>query len=205
MKKYSTLIAITIFTIISVGLMGCREKRISYVDMVKRETKEIQAYMDSKGITVRDDFPEGLVTPEKVFVKVPEVENLFVRVVKKGDKSRLVDGKTVVVTRFNVSSISSRKDFSWNLADANAGGTQPLPFIYVAEYNKSYPNLYLDPNAVLEAENRQFLCRALLEAVNIGGMDSEMEIITSFRYGPSFTSEDGIPMSFTHVTFKPKK
>lgn len=205
MKKYSRIIAIVSIVAMATGLVGCRGKRISYVDMVKREKKEMQAYMDSAGITVRSEFPADLVTPEKLFVQVPELENLYVRVVKKGDKSLLEDGKTIVVTRFNMSSMSPRQKMTWNIADGAAGGSQPLPFVYVAKYNKTYPNLHMDPNAILETENKPFLCRALLEAVNIGGMNSEVEIITSFRYGPSFASDAGLPTIFTKVTFSPKQ
>lgn len=205
MKKDLRIIAIVSIAAMALGLVGCREKRISYVDMVKREKKEIQAYMDSAGITVRSEFPSDLVTPEGVFVSIPEVEGLYVRVVKKGDTSVLEDGKTIVVTRFNMRSISSRKAINWNLADSYSGGSQPLPFIYVKEYNAVSPNLHLDPGAVLETENKSLLCRALIEAVKIAGLNSQVEIITSFRSGPLFTSTDGIPVIFTHVTYQPKR
>lgn len=205
MKKYFRIIAITSIAAMAVGLVGCRQKRISYVDMVKREKTEMQAYMDSARLTVAKEFPADLVTPENVYVQVPDLENLYIRVVKKGDKSLLEDGKTIVVTRFNMESMSPRQKMTWNIADGASGGSQPLPFIYVAEYNKNYPNLHMDPNATIEAENKPFLCRALLEAVNIAGMNSEVEIITSFRYGPSFASEAGLPVRFTKVTFMPKQ
>lgn len=204
MKKYSRIIAIVSIAAMALGLAGCSKKRISYVDMVKREKKEINAYMDKTGITVVNEFPAVLVTPEHVYVRVPDIEDLYIRVVKKGDKSLLEDGKTIVVSRFNVESISPRVKGTWKLASPDSGGSQPLPFIYVKEYNSQYPNLHMDPSAGLEIENKRFLCRALLEAVNIAGMNSEVEIITSFRYGPSFTTKEGIPVVFSNVTFRPK-
>lgn len=47
MKKKVLYISLLLLAILSTT--GCRNKRISYTDMIKREHKEIQAFMDKKG------------------------------------------------------------------------------------------------------------------------------------------------------------
>lgn len=61
---------------------GCDKKRMSYVDMIKQEEKEVKHFTDSLGIRIIKELPADLITPEGTFVEINE--GLFIRVVEKG-------------------------------------------------------------------------------------------------------------------------
>ena len=68
MKKkvlYISLLLLALF-----ATTGCRNKRISYNDMIKRENKEIQAFMDKKGFKVIKDLPSDLKMAPNEFVEL---------------------------------------------------------------------------------------------------------------------------------------
>lgn len=178
-------------------LGSCQKRRISYVEMINRENGEITDFFNKQGFSQADEFPSGLVTPEKTFVKV--TDGLFVRVVKAGTKAP-ENGKTIVATRFNFESISPRATFSHILYGAQSGGTDPLPFVYYDTPER----LELSPKASPgEVINKPLLCQALLRAVKVAGGDGAIvQIISSFRYNPSLTAQEGIPVYFSIVEFK---
>ena len=177
-------------------LSGCQDKRISYVEMIQREDGEITDFFNKQGFTQTDAFPSGLVTPDKTFVKVED--GLFIRVVKAGTKAP-VNGVTIVSTRFNFESISPRVSYRQVLYGPTSAGTAPLPFVYY----DSAETLVISPKAsVDEAANQPLLCQALLRAVKLAGGDgAEVQIISSFRYGPSMMTQEGIPVYFSTVHF----
>ena len=190
----SSLLVLFLLSVLSGG--GCQKKLISYVEMIEREDAEIADFFNKNGLTEVADFPSGLVTPEKVFVKVDD--GFYVRVVKAGTKEP-VNAKTYVSARFNLESISPRVAFEQILYGPKSGGTSPLPFVYF----DSSETLQLAPKASQdETLNQPLLCQALLRAVKLAGGDgAEVQIITSFRYGPSLMSQDGIPLYFSTVHF----
>lgn len=188
-----TALCISLFVLL---LSGCHKKRISYVEMIRREDAEITDFMNKNGINTTDDFPEGLVTNEKTFVKVED--GLYIRVVKAGTKEP-VDGVTIVRSRFNFESISPRVKLTQTLYGPLAGGTAPLPFVY---YDQS-ERLELSPKASSdEAANSPLLCQALLKAAKLSGGDgAEVQMICSFRFGPSMMTKEGIPLFYSTVHF----
>lgn len=195
LKTKITLSALCL-SLLLVLMSGCQKKRISYVEMINREDGEISDFFNKQGFSQTDEFPSDLVTPEKTFVKVQD--GFFVRVVKAGTKAP-TNGVTIVSSRFNFESISPRAKFSQVLYGSKSGGTAPLPFVY---YDMA-ERLELSPKASPdESVNRPLLCQALLKAVKLAGGDgAEVQIITSFRYGPSMMSQDGIPVYFSTVHF----
>ena len=194
--KSGFLLSALFFMAAALLLGSCRKNIISYVEMIDRETGEMTDFFNKEGITTTDAFPSGLATPEGTFVKVEE--GLFVRVIKAGTKAP-VNGQTVVNARFNLESISPRADFNYILYGPQSGGTDVLPFVYYDTPDR----LELSPKASpSEAQNQQFLCQALLKTVKLAGGDgAEVQIVSSFRYGPAMLSRDGIPSYFSIVRF----
>ena len=178
------------------SLTGCDKKRISYVEMIERENGEITDFFNKEGITEIAAFPSGLVTPEKTFVKVED--GLFIRVIKAGTREP-ENGLTFVSARFNLESISPRQAFTRTLYGPASGGSAPLPFVFYDAAER----LELAPKATLdETGNQPLLCQALLKAVKLAGGDgAEVQIVTSFRYGPSMMASDGIPVYYSFVRF----
>ena len=196
LKSPITKWPLLLLLILPLFLSGCQEKRISYVEMIDREDGEITDFFNKEGITQIDAFPSGLVTPDKTFVKVED--GLFIRVVKAGTRAP-ENGVTIVSTRFNFTSISPRVTFSQVLYGPQSGGTSPLPFVYYDTPER----LELSPKASIdEAANQPLLSQALLRAVKIAGGDgAEVQIVSSFRYGPSMMTQEGIPVYYSTVHF----
>lgn len=170
--------------------------------MIDRENKEIKTFMDKEGIHTINEFPDQIVTPEKTFVEVKE--GLYIRVVDAGEKAPSYDSKTIIFSRFNCKSISSRSDFNVVLYGPTSAGTSPLPFVF----HRNSDILELAPQAsVDEQNNKPLLCSALLESAKHVGNGGSVQIISSFRYAPTFLSTEGIPVFFdkVHFTFKEKK
>ena len=196
MKTTPTTILLALLTGLMLFTTGCRKDRISYVEMISREKKEIAAFMDKEGIRVRKNFPAEVVTPEKEFVEVED--GLYIRVINKGVGAPK-SGETVISSRFNFHSISNRSKIDLKLYGPTSAGTFPLPFVY----NENNEVLVLSPKAdPNERNNQSLLCIALVEAAKHVGDGAELQIITSFRYGPAALSREGIPLFFDIVHFE---
>lgn len=179
-------------------LPSCDKKRISYTDMIKRENKEVSAFFSEKGITTINDFPQGYTTPENVFVKT--LEGVYIRVIDPGNlNAKPISGKTRVSVRFMVKSISPRRAFEVDIVSPQSGGTHPMKFIY--QDNREL--LIADPQASEnEAINNSFLCGALVYGLSFLGDGAIIQMVTTFREGPSFTTEEGIPLYFERIEYK---
>lgn len=189
------LAGLTLFT-------GCDKKRLSYVDMIKQEQKEVKHYTDSLGIQTIQDFPSGLVTPEGTLVKVKE--GLLIRVIEKG--AEVTGSQRVISARMELEGIGPRipKETIRRMSNGGpySGGTGALTFVYTAKGE----DVILDPNQdVQERAMNDLQCTALLEAVRIAGVPSRVEVITSFRHGPVAFSKDGFALHFKEVHFQYKK
>lgn len=86
---------------------GCnKNKHISYVDMLKREAKEIKAFMDKEGMTIIKEFPANGAMNPKEYVEVKE--GLYINIVNKGNGTKPESGKTTIHTRFTVESLADQ-------------------------------------------------------------------------------------------------
>ena len=176
---------------------SCEKKRISYTDMIKRENKEVSEFMSKNSMRVVEEFPEGLVTPENVFVKV--LEGVYIRVINPGSSVRPTSGKTRISARFLVKSISNRRNFEADIISPQSGGTHPLRFIYQENRELLTPDPQASEN---EATNNRFLCGAMLQCLKYLGDGASIQMITTFREGPSFTAEEGIPLYFERLEYR---
>lgn len=185
--------------LLSLALGACSKDRISYVEMVKRETKEINHFLQEQGITVVDKMPEGKVTNEHTFVQI--LEGVYLRVVKPGT-TQPISGKTVVHARFQLKVISPRDSTTYDNLSAYSGGTPPLSFVY----NDAKEIITPDPKASKDEQSIfQLSCSAMQEAMKYVGDNSEVQLITTFREGPSFANRNGLPVFFERLTFRFKK
>lgn len=186
----------------SLLVTGCDEERLSYVDMIEREDKEVKHFCDSLGIQLIDNIPERLVTPEGTFFKADD--GLYIRVVERGEA--VTGSRRVISTRMQLEGIGSRGggDALRNMSNGGpySGGTGALTFVYTAEGEEAV----LDPNQdVQEQSNNTLQCEALLEGVRIAGVPSRVQIITSFRHGPTAFASEGFAIYFSDVTYNYKK
>lgn len=203
MRHHSRLISLTLIVLAGLILLtGCDKKSISYVDMIKREDKEIKHFADSLGIDFIKDMPSGLITPERTFVKIDE--GLYIRVIEKG--AEVVGDHRVISARMQLEGIGPRSGGNALELMSNggpySGGTGALTFVYTPAGETVVP----DPNQdAQEAANNTLQCEALLEGVRTAGVPSRVQIISSFRHGPIDFSKDGFAIYFKEVTYKYKK
>lgn len=195
MRKINILwIALSLMTLIS--LLGCQKKRISYTDMIKREKKEITAFMDKEGFVVLKDMPTRALAPNE-FVQLKE--GLYINVIEKGQL--VTENKATVLTRFHAKSIGEREQVDLNTTGPTSGSTYPLPFIYLEGVGKANPV----PNvSIIESSYNNYLCDAMIDAFKLVGFGGKVRMIVSFRYGPAFTSKEGIAIFFDEMSFNQK-
>ncbi len=190
---------IFVLTAICVGLLvsSCEKKRISYTEMIKRENREITAFFNTREIRTQSSFPTGLVTDENVFVKI--LEGVYVRVIEAGSTPAAEAGKTKISARFKVKSLSTRLTLDYDIYSEVSGGTDPLRFIF--QTNRDL--LTTDPQASEgEQQNNKFLCAAIQETLKYVGDGAVIEMVTSFREGPSLTAEQGVPLYFERIQYR---
>lgn len=194
-KRLSIL---SLFVSLAFGLLftSCEKKRISYTDMIKRENKEVSEFMSKNNMRVVEEFPDGLATPENVFVKV--LEGVYIRVINAGGSLKPTSGKTRISARFLVKSISDRRKFEVDIISPQSGGTHPLRFIYQENRELLTPDPQASEN---EATNNRFLCGAMLQSLKYVGDGAIIQMITTFREGPSFTAEEGFPLYFERLEY----
>lgn len=164
--------------------------------MIKRENQEILSFFKEKNIKVIEDFPEGLITPENVFVKAKE--GVYIRVITTGDKDKPISGKTRISSRFMARSLSDRQKFEVDIISPQSGGTHPLRFIYQENTEILTPDPQASENEKL---NERILCSAMLHSLKFVGNGSAIQMVTSFREGPPFTSDQGIPVYFERIEY----
>ena len=195
--KYTLPVVIVLIALIA--LTGCKKRRITYVQMVDREETEIQSFMNTQGIRVINDFPREKVTDEHTFVQI--LEGVYLRVIDPG-KGKPESGKTVIHARCKVRSITPRDKFEYDNISGNTGGTSPVSFVF----NKTREIIAPDPKATSdESSNTGLACAAMQEALKYVGDGSSVQIITTFREGPSFTTQLGTPLFYERLTFNFKK
>lgn len=181
---------------------GCDKKRMSYVDMIKQEEKEVKYFTDSLGIRIIKELPADLITPEGTFVEIKE--GLFIRVVEKG--TAVTGSQRIISARMEIEGIGPRisKESIKRMSNGGpySGGTGALTFVYTAKGE----DVVIDPNQdAQESANNNLQCEALLEAVRLAGVPSRVQVITSFRHGPIAFSKDGYALYFKDVRFEYKK
>lgn len=194
--KRTNIIWMALMSVLLLSITGCQKKRISYTDMIKRENKEIKAFMDKEGFTVLSHMPERVLAANE-FVKIEE--GVYLNIIERGDM--ITEDEVTLITRFSVNSIGDRQKFSFSSTGPESGSTYPLPFKYLK--NSDMP--LADPNAsVNESANNIYLCAAMSDALKYVGFGSKIRMIVSFRKGPGFTSENGIALFFDDMTFNRK-
>lgn len=196
--KRNLLATVAFLIAFSFVAVSCKKSRISYTDMIKRENTEINDFFNQEGILVQNSFPEGLVTPEKHFVKVEE--GVFVRVLDAGSTPLAVSGETKISARFKLRSLApSRYKMEYDNVSPLSGGTDPLRFIYNSKREVLTPDPQASENEVL---NNRFLCAAFNILLKHVGDGAVVEMVTSFREGPSFTAEEGIALYFERIELR---
>lgn len=195
-KKWTQLL--TIATLLGLILVSsCDKKRISYTDMIKRETKEVNAFINEQGLIVLKGMPSRAFR-EKEFAKLSDGE-LYIHVIKRGTHPQSFP--VTINTRFNVQSIGTRDKVQVRTASSDGSGTYPLPIKY---YGMAVQPT-IDPQAnALEREYEMMLCEGLIEIFREVGFGGEASAIVSFRKGPTFASKDGIALYFERILFEPK-
>lgn len=183
-----------------------RNKQISYVEMLQREEKEINAFLQKEGIQVVNEIQPDQPMPENQFAKVKE--GIYVNIKSAGNGNKPVSGETIVQARFVIESVADpnrTKNLPTPLFNNYAGavgGTHPLNFTYI----KGATAVKLDPTTPSDnmGEQVRYGCAAMIEALNYVTEGGEVRVITSFRNGPNMGLEKGIPMFYRviHFTFK---
>lgn len=191
-KYVWSLLALLILT----SLVGCQKKRISYTDMIKREQKEINAFMDKNGFTILKEMPTRTLEPHE-FVEIKD--GLYINIIEKG--TIITENQLNVLTRFNATAIGEREKVNYISIGPKSGGTYPLPFTYVKgnESPSSTSNA-----SIIENNLSSFLCNAMMDAINLVGINGRVKMVVSFRHGPSFTTKEGIALYFEEMTFYKK-
>lgn len=191
-KYLWTFLALLLLT----SLVGCQKKRISYTDMIKREQKEITAFMDKNGFTILKGMPNRTLEPHE-FAEIKD--GLYINIIEKGEI--ITENQVNVLTRFKATSIGEREKIEYNSIGPKSGGSYPLPFTYV----KGSDSPMSTSNASVNETNlSNFLCTAMMDAINLVGINGKVRMIVSFRHGPSFTTKEGVALYFEDMTFTKK-
>lgn len=221
------IISLSLLLTFVVLASGCKNKRISYTDMIKRETKEINAFMDKKGFKVVDGpLPIGSKMLDNHFVEltneVGEGLGVWVNIVEPGASDDMaVSGQTPILARFSYEAIGERmkgemKKFS------NIGPTETarpgVTFIFQDDINLDYNRVGIQsaPNSTAgEEQMLPFACNAMMLALKYVPIGSTIKMITSFREGPSFTfqsssafandNDTGVALYYDQIKFMHKR
>lgn len=192
MKRINTIYAILLSLVLILSATGCKKKRISYTEMVKRETKEVQAFMDKNNFRVIKSLPADLKMASNEFVQVEE--GVWINVIEPGKLDDMAKtGETPVLVRFSYKSIGNRmigamSTFS-NIGSADST-IPPVSFIFQNNLNSEYQQGAIPPapNSTTGEEGMSsFACNAMMIALKYVPLGSTIQMITSFREGPSFT------------------
>lgn len=224
MKKKVLYISLLLLAILTTT--GCRNKRISYTDMIKREHKEIKAFMDKKGFKVIKDLPSDLKMAPNEFVElkneVGEGIGVWINVIEAGKAEDMaVSGVTPILARFSYQAIGDRMKGRLTTF-SNIGPTESsepgVTFIYQADINMEYfrGGIQPAPNSTRGEESMQpFACNAMMLALKYVPIGSTIQMIASFREGPAFTFQSssffkndndiGIALYYDQLKFNRKK
>lgn len=220
MKKHiDSLLALICLATLLLTSAGCKKKRISYTDMIKRETKDVRAFMDKEGFRVIEKLPQDLKMDPKEFVEV--AEGVWLNVIEPGTLDEMaVSGVTPVLVRFSYTSTSSRLG-GYFASFSNIGSTEsdipPVSFIYQANINSDYQQgpISAAPHSTDGEEKMSpFACNAMMIALRYVPLGSTVKMFVSFREGPSFTiqssagfaneNETGVALYYDKMTFRRK-
>ncbi|MDD7437343.1 MAG: DUF4827 family protein [Bacteroidales bacterium] len=223
----SKIIVTSLLLLMALGATSCRQKRISYTNMIKRESAEIQAFMDKKGFTIIDKLPTDLKMQPNQFYEIKNDANVglgvFINVLTPGSdlKDMAVSMETSVSARFSYTAIGDRmiggpKQFS------NIGPTESdkpaATFVYQANINTDLQqgSFSAAPNSTAGEEGMsQYVCNAMMLALKHVPLGSTIQMITSFREGPAFTfqasssfaneNEVGVALYYDKLAFTRKQ
>lgn len=213
--------------LMTVGATSCRQKRISYTDMIKRESAEIQAFMGQKGFVIIDKLPADLKMQPNQFYEIKNDANVglgvFINVLNPGSdlKDMAVSMETSVSTRFSYSAIGNRM-INGPVKFSNIGPTDSetpaATFVFQSNVNTDMQqgNFPAAPNSTSGEESMsQFVCNAMMLALKHVPLGSTIQMITSFREGPTFTfqagssfsndNEIGVALYYDKLVFSRKK
>lgn len=221
------IIATALLLLIAMGATSCRQKRISYTDMIKRESTEIRAFMNEKGFTIIDKLPQDLKMQPKQFYEIKNDAGVglgvYINVLTPGSdlKDMAVSQETSVSARFSYTVIGKRMingPVKMSNIGASDSETPAATFVYQGNVNTdmqqgSFPAA---PNSTVGEEGMaQFVCNAMMLALKHVPLGSTIQMITSFREGPAFTfqagssfaneNEAGVALYYDKLIFSHKK
>lgn len=225
MKKIKYL-ATALLVVMALGTVSCRNKRISYTDMIKRETKEVKAFMDKEGFSVVDNLPADLAMQPNQFYEIKNEAGVglgvFINVIHPGEVSDMAkSGKTPVSVRFSYTAIGDRMKgayTSFSNIGASDSESPAATFIYQSNVNTDFRqgSFQPAPNSTAGEESMQpFVCNAMMLALKHVPIGSTIKMIASFREGPAFTlkasssfaneNDTGVALFYDKMTFSHKK
>lgn len=221
------IISIALLFAFALSMTACKNKRISYTDMIKRENKEIKAFMDKQGFKVVDGpLPIDQKMPADHFVEltneVGEGLGVWVNIVESGKSTEMaVSGKTHILARFSYTAIGERMKGEMSKF-SNIGPTEShrpgATFIFQDNLNLDYNRNAIQPapnSTTGEEQMLPFVCNAMMLALKYVPVGSTIKMITSFREGPSFTfqssssfandNDTGVALYYDQLHFMYKK
>ncbi|MDO4789718.1 MAG: DUF4827 family protein [Porphyromonas sp.] len=198
-KTYFTLSLATI--LFATLFISCDKNRLSYVDIIKREKKQIEQLISERNFKITSAPAEGQVSPEKEFFEVQE--GIYLRIVDRGDlKKKAVSGKTVVITRFKMERFAHEEKTVYDNISPDKSGSYPANFIYIKEGRE-----ILSSSTIANSSYNTYLSPAMNFVLPYLGDGGKVQMIVSFKYGPSLreVQENGEPVFYELVEFKFKK
>lgn len=197
-SNYKILIVISILLFL---FSSCDRKRITYVDIIKKEAKDIANYMAEKEFVVGDEPKEGAVSPLKVFF-VPH-EGIYMRIIDRGDINHMAKPGQVVMTRMKIIRFTAEdRPIIDNVSPDKSAEQFPAQFVFSENENiiTTAPNSY--PSAF-----DTLLAPAMQTALKYVGDGGAVEMILSFKKGAvdQAVQQKGEPLHYEKVTFQFKK
>lgn len=161
--------------------------------------------MDKQGFVQLKEFPNRDIKANE-FVEI--TDGVWLNIIDKGGEMA-ESHKTPLSVRFSFTTLSDRikNVTSYSNHGAKSGGTSPLTFIYMDDINTEYQvQIQPAPNST-EGERKmsQFACNALMLPLKHVGIGGKVKLITSFREGPNFTSEQGVALYYDIIEYQLKK
>lgn len=127
-------IKIILFAFVVLFLSACQNNNV-YSDLLKAERQLIESYIQRQGIQVWDTLPTDNEWGEKVYYRVPDADNFYFHLVKRGDTTQSpIQEKESVLLRFKRYTLDVYADtlYNWTTQDS----PKPINFVYYSNFNR---------------------------------------------------------------------
>lgn len=202
MANKKTHFILSLATIFLASLfISCDKNRLSYVDIIKREKRQIADFVSKNNFKITSEPAEGQASPENEFFEVKD--GIYLRIVNRGDmEKKLISGKTIVLTRFKMERFAQEEKSIYDNISPTKSGTYPCNFVYVKEGRE-----ILVSSTVSHSPYNNYLAPAMNFVLPYVGDGGKVQMIVSFKYGPGVAEiqQNGEPVFYELVEFKFKK